>query len=329
MTGAGPLDLLLAGAVVLTAALAVTLRRRSAVVATFLVLGILLAAVWARLGAPDVALAEAVIASGVTGALLIATLSRIGTSGPRPAASRTTTVLGALAALAAVVALGRALLAAPSEPGTDHLGLLAQRTIEAEAVVGHPVTAVLLELRAYDTLLEVAVLAAAAVVALTLRGPSAPPAPTDAAVRPVLGAFVDLVAPAVVLAAGWLLVAGTARPGGAFQAGAMLAGLLVLLHVTGRRVRLPGGRGLRVLVGAGLVCFVAVGALTAVTTGRWFAITGAGAGGVILALEAVLALGIGTALAVLVLTGGERAAPDDDAGTTPSGESASPRGRAR
>jgi multisubunit Na+/H+ antiporter MnhB subunit len=304
MSTVEPFDALLAVAVLLAAALALSLRRRVAVVTTFLVLGVLLAAVWARLGAPDVALAEAVIASGVTGALLIATITQVGEGAAAPRRPVVTTVAGVVAGLAAVLALGRALLASPGDVGPDHLGVVAQRVVVEEAVVGHPVTAVLLELRAYDTLLEVAVLAAAALVAVTLAGSVPSPPEPDRAVRPALSAFVDLAAPVVVLVAGWLLVAGTTRPGGAFQAGAMLAGLLVLLHVTGRRVRLPGGWWLRALVVVGLLCFVGVGAVTAVATGRWLALQGGGAGTVILALEAVLAVGIGVALAVLVLSGG-------------------------
>lgn len=43
----------------------------------FIVYGVLLSLVWLRLGAPDVALAEAAIGAGLTGALLIGTLSRL------------------------------------------------------------------------------------------------------------------------------------------------------------------------------------------------------------------------------------------------------------
>lgn len=40
-------------------------------VGAFIALGAVVAALWARLGAPDVALAEAVIGAGLTGALLL------------------------------------------------------------------------------------------------------------------------------------------------------------------------------------------------------------------------------------------------------------------
>lgn len=50
-------------------------------VVLFIVFGVLLALVWVRLRAPDVALAEAAIGAGITGALLLDTLGRIRTGG--------------------------------------------------------------------------------------------------------------------------------------------------------------------------------------------------------------------------------------------------------
>jgi uncharacterized MnhB-related membrane protein len=47
-------------------------------VVLFMALGLLLALAWVRLAAPDVALAEAAIGSGLTGALLLAGLDRLG-----------------------------------------------------------------------------------------------------------------------------------------------------------------------------------------------------------------------------------------------------------
>jgi energy-converting hydrogenase B subunit D len=40
-------------------------------VVLFIVFGLLMALAWARLGAPDIALAEAAIGAGLTGALLL------------------------------------------------------------------------------------------------------------------------------------------------------------------------------------------------------------------------------------------------------------------
>ncbi len=46
-------------------------------VVSFIALGMLMALAWLRLGAPDLALAEAALGGGVTGALLLAALSRL------------------------------------------------------------------------------------------------------------------------------------------------------------------------------------------------------------------------------------------------------------
>ena len=42
----------------------------------FIILGLVMALTWLRLGAPDVALAEAAVGSGLTGALLVIALRR-------------------------------------------------------------------------------------------------------------------------------------------------------------------------------------------------------------------------------------------------------------
>jgi len=46
-------------------------------VVMFIVFGLLMALVWVRLAAPDLALAEAAIGAGVTGALLLRALHRV------------------------------------------------------------------------------------------------------------------------------------------------------------------------------------------------------------------------------------------------------------
>lgn len=53
----------------------------------FIVFGMVLALSWLRLGAPDVALAEAAVGSGLTGALLLTALRRWRDGCPSPAGS--------------------------------------------------------------------------------------------------------------------------------------------------------------------------------------------------------------------------------------------------
>jgi uncharacterized MnhB-related membrane protein len=73
----GVLDFTLALALVLVASLAVASEDLFRAIALFLAFGLLMTLVWVRLDAVDVALAEAGIGAGFTGALLLAGLSRL------------------------------------------------------------------------------------------------------------------------------------------------------------------------------------------------------------------------------------------------------------
>lgn len=295
------LDVLLAAAVLLAAVATLLAPRATAGTLLFLVLGLLLVLVWGRLGAPDVALAEAAIASGVTGALLVSAVTGRRRPGPprrRWSAPSALVPLGAAAAAGAL--LGGVLVRARRDgAGPGRLGELA---LDADGVVSHPVTTVLLDLRALDTLLEVAVLTAAVLSALALHrdGALAAVAPRRGT-RPMLRGFVHLAVPLVLLLVGWFLVAGSSRPGGAFQAGALLAGAALLLALTGRRDLVPTGRWLRPAVVVGLAGFLVLAAATRVLAGGWLALAPPWGASAVLALEAVLVLAIGAGLAALVL----------------------------
>jgi multisubunit Na+/H+ antiporter MnhB subunit len=165
----------------------------------------------------------------------------------------------ALAVLPVVAGAGFALLRLPAEaPG------LAPQVAESigRAGASNPVTAVLLNFRGYDTMLEVTVLFLAVVGAHALS--PVRPAPSGAlqlAPSPVLIGFVRVLAPFIVLVAGYMLWVGGHKPGGAFQAGAVLASLGVVLHLC--RLALPGwyaGAVKRWAMALGLVVFVGAGA---------------------------------------------------------------------
>lgn len=187
----------------------------------------------------------------------------------------------ALAALAAV--LGWAVLHAgvPQSELADEVRRLAPQTGAA-----HPVTAVLLGFRAYDTLLEVAVLLLAVLAATAAAGGAAEEAERTAP-EPVLTAMVGFVVPLMLLVAGYLLWAGAKEPGGAFQAGAVLAAAGVLLRLAGKLPPPdPEAPGVRIGLAAGLAVFL--GAFVADFLPA-----------LILAVEAVLAVSIGLALLCL------------------------------
>lgn len=208
--------------------------------------------------------------------------------------------LAALLALAVGALLLGALVSLPT-PGI-RLSALVQSRLVASGV-GHPVTAVLLNFRGYDTLLEIAVLLLAVLGTLALRPTApAPAVQIQAEAGPVLEGLMGLVLPLAVLAAGYLLWAGSHRPGGAFQAGAVLGGGGVLLRLAGYipPLRLPGPAwraGL--LLGFGV--FVALAAWPVMEGKALLEYRGDRAGLAILLLESALTLSIALILATLFL----------------------------
>ncbi|MDP2264211.1 MAG: DUF4040 domain-containing protein [Hydrogenophaga sp.] len=263
--------------------------------------GLLLALTWARLGAPDLALAEAAIGAGLTGALLLSALARIDDAGAQP--PRTSTVRAWPATLLALL-VGLALLRAlwPLAEGPLLLPALALEQMPA-AGVEHPVTAVLLNFRAWDTLLELMVLLLALLGVRQLqltRQDIAPP-------WPLLLAWSRLLAPLALVVGGYVLWRGAFAPGGAFQAGALLAAGAVVLRLNHL---LPPVRWdnwlVRVLTLLGLAVFLAVGLVLYGLGGpsqdtAWLAYPVAHAGVLILTIEVAATLSIATTLTLLVV----------------------------
>lgn len=193
-----------------------------------------------------------------------------------------------------------ALISAMMELGTQAIDLRAPVAAHlAESGVSHPVTAVLLNYRSYDTLLEIAVLLLAILAILAVVG-DAPASPPRAA-HPLLQTLTRLASPLMIVVAFYLLWAGAFRPGGAFQAGAVLAAAGVLLHLVGlaqgwRRPRLR----LRLGLAAGFVVFLAV-ATALLTQGALLQYPPDLAGALILLIECGLTLSLALTLAGLFL----------------------------
>lgn len=202
-----------------------------------------------------------------------------------------------LAALALAGLAGAAML----ELGTQPVRLAAQVAAHMDrSGVAHPVTAVLLNFRGYDTLLEIAVLLIALIGLLAVAPRDDAPAGTMV-VEPVLQTLARLAAPLMILVAVYLLWAGAFRPGGAFQAGAVLAAAAVLLNLARQ---LPAwaspGTLLRWGLAAGFLVFLIVAAAL-IGEGALLQYPPAWAGGLILAIEASLAVSLGLTLAGLFL----------------------------
>jgi multisubunit Na+/H+ antiporter MnhB subunit len=228
----------------------------------YVVLGIVMALVWARLGSPDLALAEAAIGAGLTGAMLLLTYRRVIDIVPERAAqplrrpSRLAAPVGVLCALLAL-ALGWSLTELPAPVATA--GEAALAATEGTGV-GNPVTAVLLVFRGYDTLLEMAVLLVAWLGVKLVQPVARPPTLARPAGDPLVRPLLAVVIPSVILVGGYLLHAGGQAPGGAFQAGAVLAAAGVLLALSGRLEPVADPLPVqRVLLVLGIVVFCGLG----------------------------------------------------------------------
>ncbi|MBU0480385.1 MAG: sodium:proton antiporter [Proteobacteria bacterium] len=183
-------------------------------------------------------------------------------------------------------------------PGTRSSGL-ARHVDEAlaESGVESRVTAVLLNYRAYDTLLECFVLFLGVAVVWSMR-PSRS-AGSDSPADPVLLSLVRLLAPFLVLIGIYLLWAGSSQAGGAFQAGAIFGGAGVLLLLTSSRLLsiLPGKLlSPGICLGPFFFLLAAFGAMA--LGGNFLEYRRESAAMIVIALEVMAAFSIGLSLAV-------------------------------
>lgn len=275
-------------------------------VVLFICLGLLMALGWVRLAAPEVALAEAAIGAGISGALLLSALPRLsgGAGGgdlfcsPKGPLSALLPGLGALLFL--LLAGGLLLLTPPFKIGPAPL----TGELMPLSGVNNQVTAVLLNFRSFDTLLELAVLLLAVVGIWSLGrtgagigtriGASATPP------GPILLTLARGILPLAILIAGYLVWIGERAPGGAFQGGAVLGAAGILLGLVGRPLGAFCSRPiLRATLILGLALFLLLAALPLARGGLFLQYPPAYAGAFILAIEAAAALAIGLALCLL------------------------------
>lgn len=167
--------------------------------------------------------------------------------------------------------------------------------------VTNPVTAVLLNFRAYDTLLELAVLLIAVIAVLPRHDHQTPV--VQRTVEPeynlVILTLQRWISPALLMFAGYLLWAGASHPGGAFQAGSLLAGACVLMFQTGTYCINYTSIMARNLLVVGLVVFIAVALILICFEGNLLNYPANYAGLLILLIEGGATVSIAIALASL------------------------------
>jgi multisubunit Na+/H+ antiporter MnhB subunit len=211
--------------------------------------------------------------------------------------SRWLRLLAAIGAFVLTGALIGAILDLPSEaPGLYH----AVDAHLSESGVESRVTAVLLNFRAYDTLLELAVLLVAVLGLGAIRLGSREPLPVLSEISPVLMEFVRFFTPVMILLAGYLLWAGSSYAGGAFQAGAVLGATAILLQIAGilRTGQLPIPFE-KAALAAGVFLFAAVGIACMALGGTFLEYPISQSKNLIVLIEAAGAFSIGATLMIL------------------------------
>lgn len=285
-------------------------RSYFAAVVAFIALGLLLALAWSRLYAPDVALAEAAIGAGLAGVLLLSTVRSLPGAGAAPVATQGWGH-GLVWALTGALAGGLLWSALSISPPASVMSQQVQAHL-SQTGVSHPVTAVLLNYRALDTALELAVLLWAW-MAQRLLGEAA--APGYQGRRQVLSRVTSWVWPLVLMVAVYLLWRGSSGPGGAFQSGAVLAAGWVLLGMAQASVGVNPWHSIHLSVRlgwlGGVTMFFLVGLLGLAQGVGFMGYVPEQAGVWILLIESLAALSIGLLLASMVFVHLPRSSASD------------------
>ncbi|PPD44045.1 MAG: sodium:proton antiporter [Methylocystis sp.] len=298
-------DLSLAVLTLAVAGYAIGARESFASVVAFISYGVLLALVWVRLSAVDVALTEAAIGSGVTGALLIGAAAKVGegaVDAPRSVrgAGR---LLTALFCIATTLGIATAFLSLPEKAPT--LAPLAAEHLPSTGL-GNPVTAVLLSYRAIDTLLESVVLVFAVVGVWTFASDrdwgGRPESPGKDRPEQPLTFLGQILPPLGILVGVHLVWTGATEPGGAFQGGTVLAAAWILVMAAGLR-KPPSieGAWLRFALIGGPALFLGVGVAGFALAKAFLAYPEGHSKAFILVIEAALTFSIAIALGLLAL----------------------------
>jgi multisubunit Na+/H+ antiporter MnhB subunit len=299
------LDLCFAIAVVAVAASTIVARELFSAVVSYLAYGLILAIVWIRLVAPDVALTEAAIGGGATGVLIVTAGSRLRVAKETAPSGKIGLGKRALAA-ALSAALGLSLAAVVLNLPTPAPTLAPQASAGlADAGLGNAVTAVLMVYRPFDTMLEKAVLLLAVVAVWSVaqdRFWGGAPAPLGKARQErALRFLAELLAPIGVLIGLHVFWVSADEPGGAFQGGALLAAMWMIVMMA-RLAEPPAIRSprLRLALIAGPAVFVVIALLGPTMGGSFLSYPAGFVKPVILFVEVFMLLSIAASIPMLI-----------------------------
>jgi multisubunit Na+/H+ antiporter MnhB subunit len=288
-------------------------RDTFAAVVGFVAYGLLLALVWVRIAAPDVALTEAAIGGGVTGVLLLGASTRLRHVESPAAAGEKPGIAMQLAAvlLCVLVTAGLAAIVLLLPEPAPTLAPLAAANLAATGL-DNPVTAVLMAYRAIDTLLETVVLALALVAIWSLAPDGIwgglPGSRHRADPDGVLTFLAQLLVPVGILVGIHIFWIGSVAPGGEFQGATILAAMWILAMMAGLAdAPAVSRRWLRLVLVIGPLTFLAIGLAGFGMAGAFLAYPEAHSKLLILIIEVPVTLSIAATLALLVAGPPERA----------------------
>lgn len=306
------IDILLAILMVYLALQSLLTPRLIQSVFLFFAFGLALALAWVRLGAIDVAITEAAIAAGFLGVLFLDALNSFApkvskqhenlevvyksTPGSNTRAlffPRLALVLGL--GLFLIISL-EALWVTPRGGGLTEAAV----SLLPESGVENPVTAVLLNYRAYDTWLEIGVILIGLLAIFAAGGINLYRKPDMAINDPLLRQVVLFSTPILFLFGAFLLYIGKTGPGGAFQAAVLWGAIGIMLHLIGKPVMAMIPRWLRqLLLTIGIGFFLVLGFVLMAGGGNLFEYPHAYAGILILIIETLAAISIAVTLTAI------------------------------
>jgi multisubunit Na+/H+ antiporter MnhB subunit len=302
MTIDAAFDICLILLIVSVAVWSVVAREMFSAIVIFMIYGLLLSLAWVRLAAVDVALTEAAIGSGVTGMLLLN--AHAGLRASRSAKAVSLPLKVAAGIFCTLISAGIAALVL--FPTNDPVSLAPVAVANLpESGLGNPVAGVLFVYRSLDTLLEKVVLLLALLGVWSFAPDAAwggvPGLRIPARPSGILVFLAQTLPPIGILVGLYMCWVGANEPGGAFQAGAILAAMWICVMIAGLR-KVPSVRSqrMRFALVSGPLIFLVIGIAGIFLAGSFLAYPAGFAKPLIVVIEVALTLSIGATLGLLV-----------------------------